>query len=98
MGRARAGEGGTHVALLAGALDAEAGAFGLAVARVRGGAGGAGVYVHVADAAAGVALLGGDGAGLGAGGAFVAGLAAVVAEPLVRRACLRRVSAGACPA
>lgn len=66
----------TYVAFLVRALQAERGAFRL----------------DVADAAARVALFGRDGARLCACRRFVAGLTAVVAEPLLRRAVLGNVA------
>ena len=69
----------THVALLTAAsaarLDPEARALGL----------------DVADASAGIALLRGDGARRGTRRGFMAGLAAIVAETLLRRAILCNV-------
>jgi len=48
--------------------------------------------LDMADTAAGVALLGSGGPGRGAGRRLVAGLAAVVAQPLIGRAILRNVA------
>ena len=65
----------THVALLTRVLEPEAGT----------------LCLNMSDTAAGVALLGGDRAGLRARRGLMAWLAAVVAETLLRRAVLRNV-------